>query len=58
MTTIEQQLCEFLAWVQDNYTEVADDCFLDINDTGSGYQTREQIVNRYLTETGGTNGQL
>jgi len=47
------ELCEFLAWVQDNYVEVADDEFV----TSGDFQhekvfTREEVVIQYLKERG------
>lgn len=50
------ELCEFLAWVQDNYTEaMGGDIFYkagqgSLGDTSK--YTREQVVTHYLVEKG------
>jgi hypothetical protein len=50
------ELCEFLAWVQDNYTEVGDDDWDSILERDGGgisrSYTRQDIVTHYLMEKG------
>lgn len=47
----KQVLVEFLAWVQDNFTIMDDDCFEPIGtEVGTGdAHTREQVVEEYLS---------
>jgi len=45
------ELCEFLAWVQDNYIEEADDSFITTEGSPKTI-TREEVVTQYLKEKG------
>jgi hypothetical protein len=51
------ELCEFLAWVQDNYTKGSDDCFHPVNweELEPRDYTREEVVTHYLMEKGVSN---
>ncbi len=51
------ELCEFLAWVQDNYTEGSEDCFHPVKwEENAEEYTREEVVTHYLIEKGVTSG--
>jgi hypothetical protein len=56
------ELCKFLAWVQDKYTEHGDDDFDSIDELyGGGISksyTRREVVEDYLKTTGGQNGRV
>jgi len=46
------ELCEFLAWVQDNYTEASVESWISVDDENTREYTREEIVTCYLVEKG------